>query len=161
MKIPKLLFSGIHNDREFAKSLENPDVWSARLPLLLNFDENPASPDVPAKIRDFYFGNSSPTARASFQNLTNMFSDRMYFLPTHKASEIHSQFAPTYLYYFDYRTFGSILKLVEATQGRTSARILPAELRIARYFVESWVNENLFGMERPFYGKVIKLTIND
>jgi hypothetical protein len=152
----KLYVPGVAKDPELSRSLENLETWSAKIPLLLNFDDTSTSTnDAALKIRDFYFPKGgSPTSRSNFQNLTDMFSDRMYFLSTKHAAELHSKFAPVHLYYFDFKTTGSVLKLVEATQQRNS-RIIPAEVQIVSYIVESWLAENVFGNERPFYGMMV------
>lgn len=79
-----------------------------------------------------------------------MFSDRMYFLPNYNTVKLQAPHSPVYLYYFDYKTVGSLFKVVDAVQP--DLKIIPAELQIAGHFVKSWINENIFGQERPFYG---------
>lgn len=53
---------------------------------------------------------------------------------------------------------GSVFKVVDAVQ----LAIIPAEIQIARYFVKTWINENILGVQPPSYGKkyILKLTVN-
>lgn len=133
--------------------MENIDAWAIQLPKLLRYDDDnlEKSRIVAQKIREFYFGDGLPSDPQLFQNLTNMFSDRMYYLPNYNAIQLQSPQSPVYAYYFDYKTTGSVFKVVEAVEP--TLKIVPPELQIAGHFVKSWINENVFGVERPFYGR--------
>jgi len=128
-------------------------MWNNLIPNLLRYDDNPTVKVSTAdRIRDYYFGFSSPSDLREFQNLTDMFTDRMHFLPTHRAAKLQSVHSPVFLYYFDYKTVVSILKLVESVNRDLS--IIPSEVQIAGNLVKGWINENLFGFKRPFYGMI-------
>ncbi|OXA59977.1 Venom carboxylesterase-6 [Folsomia candida] len=140
-----------NHDRSTVAKLDSIDGWRAHLSRLLRYDDDnlEKSISVADRIRKFYFGDDGlPSDPRYFQNLTNMFSDRMYFLPTYNTVQLQASQSPVYLYYFDYKTMGSVFKVVDAVQ----LAIIPAEIQIARYFVKTWINENILGVQPPSYG---------
>jgi carboxylesterase type B len=122
--------------------------WNFLLPRLLNY--NPKDEAAAWKIRKYYFGDSSRSIQNQLQNLTNLFSDKMFFSPTKKAADIHSRFAPTYLYYFTYRTPVTVYDLI---RGVTPAGFLPPEIEIVGHMTRSWIESNVFRMKTGMEGK--------
>jgi len=139
----------IQHDQEFMRTLGYPEEWKKSLPTLIGFGDQAVVERNSERIRRQYF-QSPIGSESSFQNFTNMFSDKLFFLPAHNAAMLQSRHAPVYMYYFNHPTKFSLSKLASATSEQT---VVPAEIQIATYVAGSWFREYLLGFKRPFYGE--------
>lgn len=130
---------------------EIESYWNSYLPRLLNYNGT-KHPEAANQIRDYYFGgpNSTPIRlRRNLQNFTNMFSDRMFFLPSKEgAMQSAKSNAPTFMYYFSYETPISIYDLI---LGMNPNAILQ-EIELAAHFTRKWLQQNIFGSKPKFLG---------
>jgi hypothetical protein len=94
-------------------------------------DYNSSESEVSQKIRKHYFGNFKGKYLAEdVENITKLYSDRVYFHATHKAAMYHSVHAPTYLYFYSYPGEYSFFSLFKAVMPRHED-LIPPELKIA------------------------------
>lgn len=135
-------------DREVRETLGYPEVWKRLLPILLGFGDQEAIEKNAEKIRREYFYTPIGST-SSYGNLTNMFSDKLFFLPSHNAALLQAKHSPVYMYYFNFQTKFSLGKLAEATSERAE---IPPEAQIAGHIVYSWFFEYLLGFKQTFYG---------
>ena len=122
--------------------------WNTYLPRLLNYNGT-AHPDAADKIRKYYFGNTAPgqviRIRKNIQNFTNMFSDRMFFLPQKEGSLQSAKYAPTFMYYFTYEAPISIYDLILGMNPNTG---ILQEIELAAHMTRKWLQENVFGQKK-------------
>lgn len=95
-------------------------------------DYDPKRLDISQKIKENYFRNSAdkPLADATIANLTQLYSDRVYFLDSRKAALLHAKHAPVYLYFYSYPGEISFFRLFKAVMP-SHADIMAPELKIA------------------------------
>jgi carboxylesterase type B len=89
--------------------------WHRALPITMMFRETALSfRNVSNSIFSFYFEDENTNRKDrrhlgqkfhKFEELTQMYSDRYFFIPAHKTGFIHgsNNNAPCYLYWFDYK----------------------------------------------------------
>lgn len=138
------------HDQELLRTLGYPEVWKKLLPTLLGFGDQEAIERNAEVIRREYFYTPIGST-SSIQNLTNMFSDKLFFLPSHKAAMLQSRHSPVYMYYFNFQTKFTLGKLAAATGEKSVVR---PEVQIAAEVARSWFTEYLLGFKRPFYGNL-------
>ncbi|CAL8109732.1 unnamed protein product [Orchesella dallaii] len=140
----------IQYDREFLGTLGYPEEWKKYLPTLIGFGDQEVIEKNSERIRREYF-QTPIGSESSFQNFTNMFSDKLFFLPAHNAAMLQSRHSPVYMYYFNHPTKFSLSKLAAATSDTSVVR---PEIQIAAYVAGSWFREVLLGFRRHFYGNI-------
>lgn len=94
-------------------------MWDEWMPIMLDYDRSKTN--VSSKIRNYYFGNFRGkylTEDTYIENITNIYSDRVYFHATRKAALYHAKYAPTYLYYYSYPGQFSFFSLFKAVMPR-------------------------------------------
>ncbi len=96
--------------------------WFGAAPISLYYKNSAIDPrSVSEAIRNYYFplpgdSNSNKTERAvkmvdkdfQFENLTNLYSDRHFFVPLHHSAKLMGRSNELYLYWFDYVSDQSI-----------------------------------------------------
>jgi hypothetical protein len=117
--------------------------WEENFKKLLMYESD--SPDVPTKIREFYFGRAEPeekfVSRANKEKFSKLFSDREYFVATHNAALAHAESGSgsVYTYRFKQPVHLSFADLVWNQWG-----FLPPVVEIGIYVGVNWVSR-LFG----------------
>jgi len=87
--------------------MKNPELtqrinenWMTVAPKLFSYTDQPKTvqDEISRAIRSFYFGNKDPIiSNRTFANLTNAFSDNLFFYGSREAALAHGQHAPTYV----------------------------------------------------------------
>ncbi|CAG7829147.1 unnamed protein product [Allacma fusca] len=101
--------------------------WNAVAPTLFYYDTwniTSAEKDtISNKIRKFYFGDK-PIGGTTRQNLTNLYSDRLFVQGIFDTVELHSNFAPVYPYVMSFKggksSVGSHYQIPVSTHGDDS-----------------------------------------
>lgn len=79
------------------------DNWNTLSPNFFYYDK--ARTDLTSEIRQFYLQDSVADPLRfmdKFQNITDIFTDRLYAHATRETAKIQAKFSPVYLYYFTY-----------------------------------------------------------
>jgi hypothetical protein len=122
------------------------NFWAGRI---LNYPEEKT--DVSAKIKKFYFGDVENIASKDLVlNYTNLFSDRMFFVPLHKFAKgfNKNKIAPLRLYFYTHQGKFSFARLLISTQKP----YLPVIANVLLDMAVLWIEENVFGWEVPHPG---------
>lgn len=89
-------------------------------------------PSLSAKIKDFYFGKKKENMKQKHQigwneleNLTNMYSDRLFLSCAREAAILHARYAPVHMYYYTYKPEIGFGYIVETLTGN-----IPLQLEI-------------------------------
>lgn len=99
------------------------------MPAMLDYDKQLVN--VSEKIREYYFGKFKGKYFAEdVQNITSIYSDRVYFHATQKAALLHAKYAPVFLYFYTYPGDFSFFSLFKAVMPRHEDMIAP-EIKIA------------------------------
>lgn len=108
--------------------------------------------DVSAKIRKFYFGDVENIATKELvSNYTNLFSDRIFFIPLHNFAKEYSKHADTRLYFYSYKGQFSFARLLASTQKP----YFPVLVNVIMDMVIRWVEESVLGLQVPHPGGII------
>lgn len=131
--------------------------WSNLIGRVMFFDEDPVHPEVTRQLAHFYFkqttrvNNEVDVMRA----LTLLSGDALFYEPVHSTAKYHAKTgAPTYLYYYDYRSklisgSYSFYRAVRLSDGMFSL------VKLLRGLAGDWVREKLFqgeAQQRAIYG---------
>jgi len=127
------------------------EEWEITAPKLLSYSEHPNKTDISARVRGFYLGQQSIIRFSeSFQNFTNMLSDRLYFTASKEVAMLHSQKSPVYMYYYVYQAQFSFANMLSVS-GK-----LPAMAEMIFNVVSKWVNRVILGRNEPGLGKPLR-----
>jgi len=121
------------------------------MPLMLDYD--PGRIDISTKIRNQYFPNSYENPVTNMENLTLLYSDRVYFHAAKKAATLHSHYAPVFFYYFSYKSEMSFFSLFKAVLPAPSD-FFPPEIKIAADVTKDLFWKYVVGSSTPKYGSV-------
>jgi len=119
--------------------------WEDSFKTLLLY--NTESPEVPQKIREFYFGKIGEgepfVTRTNKDKFTELFSDREYFVGTQNSAVAHAQASehPVYLYRFKQPVHLSLADLVWNQWG-----FLPPSFELGIYVGFNWVAQFFRGI---------------
>lgn len=82
--------------------------WTELVGRLLFFDQDPVSPEMSKRLKQFYFGNKLEVRsdkRKVLKRYTDLTGDALFNEPVHTAAKQHANTgAPTYLLYYEYRS---------------------------------------------------------
>lgn len=105
--------------------------------------------DISAKIRNYYFGNVKSIATKDLvQNYTNLFSDRMFFVPLHNFALEYRKHASLRLYFYTHKGQFSLARLLASSQKP----YLPPLVNVILDMIVRWIKEHVLGFEIPHPG---------
>jgi len=134
--------------------------WKEYSPIFGHYDPNKT--DVTDKLRQYYFGDSAYLNPGyDLPNLEQLISDGNYFHPNHYTAIRHARYAPTFLFYFTYKTirFPNICSAYKAVRHDDW---YPAELNVVGTVAKDISrNYGAFKGTEPLHnwGKLLRLTI--
>ncbi len=100
------------------------------------------------QITKFYIDSTENIGNMEkFENLTDLFTDRIFIHGTHEAVKVQVQHSPVYLYYYTYKGTFSLTNLMLAIKGKLSPTI-----EFLYFFGTRWLQYKLFGVEPHHYG---------
>jgi len=117
--------------------------WEHFAPVLLNYQNHSNKDALSAQVKKFYLSDE-PVSQKNAREAANMVSDRNFFLDNHDAAILHSQVAPTYLYYYTYQ---GLFALGNLLFSRTPLP-LPDNLDYMVGTGLNWVSSNLLRRRR-------------
>jgi carboxylesterase type B len=165
-KVPLVL--GVNSGEggyKVSKMLAYPEIqqyigrrWKDYAPIFAHYDPNKT--DVTDRLRQYYFGDSKYLNPGyDIPNMQQMMSDGNYFHPTHYTAIRHARYAPTFLFYFTYKTM-RFPNLCNAYKAVRHDDWLPADLKVvASVMKEASKKYVAFKNTEPSYdwGKTIQV----
>lgn len=129
-------------------------------------DYDPKRVDISRRIKQHYFKSlvGKPLQDSAIANLTQLYSERVYFLESRKAALLHAQHAPVYLYYYSYPGDISFFRLFKAVMPTHRDYIAP-ELKIAidvgmDIFRKYFLRQSVQYMDAPCHADELILQFN-
>jgi len=113
---------------------------------VLHFERNAKTS---RKIQQFYFPDSlTLNSSRTFDDLTDIFSDRVFFSSNHQTAMLHSKHSPLYTYIFSHRGEIDLVPFLRALRGEK----YHVAIDIPLYYIKDWIDRHIFGINPRKYG---------
>lgn len=105
-------------------------------------------------LKEVYFGNAQRVQdlgeKKFFQKLTDLFSDRHFFVGFAKSIREHAIYAPTFAYYYNYPGQITLTKFLLGISGEGNVLI-----ELITEIVTTWFRKTFLGIEPEHHGNLL------
>jgi len=142
------ILTAVHTNRTFRNLMESQ--WDRVSPKILNVEDEP---EIAKRLKSQYLTTNRVSGKEldlihDFSNYTDMLSDGLFNHPLQVSAQLHSQFAPVFLYYNSYTAEYSASTLMEAVKGNFNIVI-----EIMASFLKHFIHRKVLGTYPRFHGK--------